>query len=163
MEKDIILLIAADPMLSLLSHHHRICHFTLLPLAALPTMRRTSNPHDQTAIPAHGATPIEGTAAIAAGAADSIGNGAGIDGIINAIFETAETAAAEGEGGGGGNRHARVVSPMATLKTSCPQLSHKEQWQQELFRAIAHTLDLAFTPPLCCPCCHCPRRFYCLS
>jgi hypothetical protein len=55
-----------------------------------------------------------------AGAADSIGNGAGIDGIINAISETAKTAAAEEEGGEGGNRHACVVSPMAKLETSCP-------------------------------------------
>ncbi len=107
-------------MLSLLSHHHRVRHFTLLPPAALPTMMKTSDPHDKTAIPANGATPIVGAAAIVAGAADSIGNGAGIDGVINAISETAETAAAEGEGGGGRNRHARVVSPMATLKTSCP-------------------------------------------
>jgi hypothetical protein len=83
-------------------------------------MTRTSNPHDKTAIPANGAALILGAAAIAAGAAESIGNEAGIDGIINAISETAKTTAAEGEGGGGGNRHAHVVSPMATLKTSCP-------------------------------------------
>jgi hypothetical protein len=150
-------------MLSLLSHHHRIRHFTLMPPAALPTMTRTSDPHDKTAIPANGAAPIVGAAAIVAYAADSISNGAGIDGIINAILETAETAAAEGEGGGGGNRHAHVVSPMATLKTSRPQLSHKEQWQQEQFHTIVHTLDLAFAPCLCCPHrCH-PCCFHRLS
>ncbi len=139
-------------MLSLLSHHHRIHHFTLLPSDALPTMTRTSNLHDKTAIPANGAAPIVGAAAIAADAADSIGNGAGIDCVINAITETAKTAAAEDEGGGGGNRHgARVVSLMATLKTSCPRLSHEEQWQQDQFHALAHTLDLIFAPCLCCP------------
>jgi hypothetical protein len=127
MEKDIILLTATHLMLSLLSHHHPICHFTLLPPAALPTMTRTSDPHEETAIPDNGAAPIVGAAAITAGATDSIGNGASIDGVINVISETAETAAAEGEGGGGGNRHACVVSPMTTLKMSCPQLSHEEQ------------------------------------
>ena len=66
-------------MLSLLSHHHHVRHFTLMPPAALPTMTRTSDPHDKTAIPANGAAPIVGAAAILAGAADSIGNGAGID------------------------------------------------------------------------------------
>ncbi len=129
-------------------------------------MTRTTDPHDKTAIPANGAAPIVGAAAIAAGAADSIGNGAGIDGIIDAISETAktaETATVEGEGGGGGNRHARVVSPMATLETSCPRLSHEEQQQQEHFHAIAHTLGLAFAPCLCCPCCCCPRCFHRLS
>jgi hypothetical protein len=66
-------------MLSLLSHNHHVRHFTLLPPATLPTMTRTSNPHDKTAIPANGAAPIVGAAAILAGASDSIGNGAGID------------------------------------------------------------------------------------
>jgi hypothetical protein len=66
-------------MLSLLSHHHGVCHFTLLPPAALPTMLRTSNPCDKTAIPADGAAPIVGAAAILAGATDSIGNEASID------------------------------------------------------------------------------------
>jgi hypothetical protein len=140
-------------MLSLLSHHHRIHHFTLLPPAALPTMTRTSDPHDKTAIPANGATPIIEAAAIVAGATDSIGNGAGIDGVINAISKNAETDTAEGEGAGGGNRHARVVSPMATLEMSRPQLSHKEQRQQEQFHVIAHTVCLAFAP-----CLHIPRR-----
>jgi hypothetical protein len=102
-------------------------------------MTKTSDHHDKTVIPANGAAPIVGASAIAAGAADSIGIGASIDGIINAISETAETAAAEGEGGGGGNRHARVVSPMATLKMSHPRLSHKEQRQQEQFHTL-HTL-----------------------
>jgi hypothetical protein len=150
-------------MLSLLSHHHCVRHFTLLPPAPLPTMTRTSDPHDKTAIPANGAALIVGAAAIATGAADSIGNGAGIDGVINAISKTAETTAAEGEGGGGGNRHARVVSPMATLKMSCPCLSHEEQWQQEQFHAIAYTLGLAFVPCLCCPCCCCHHCFHHLS
>ena len=126
-------------------------------------MTMTSDPRDKPAIPANGAATIVGSAAIAAGATDSISNGAGIDGIINAILETAETAAAEGEGGGGGNRHARVVSPMATLKMSHPQLSHKEQWQHEHFHAISHTLDLAFAPHLCCPCRCCPHCFHRLS
>jgi hypothetical protein len=126
-------------------------------------MTRTSDPHDKTAIPANGADQIVGAAAIAAGAADSIDNGAGIDGVINAISKTAKTATAEGEGGGGGNRHACVVSPMATLKMSRPRLSHKEQQKQEQFHKIAHTLGLAFAPRLCCPCRHCPHCFHPLS
>jgi hypothetical protein len=69
----------------------------------------TSNPRDKTAIPANWATKIVGSAAIVAGATDSISNGTGIDGVINAISATAENATAED--GGGGNRHARVVSP----------------------------------------------------
>jgi hypothetical protein len=82
-----------------------------MPPYALPTTTTmTSNPLDETAIPADGAASIIGIAAIAAGAADSISNGAGIDSVINAISATADTAAAEG--GGGGNRHARVVSPV---------------------------------------------------
>jgi hypothetical protein len=129
-------------------------------------MTRTSDLHEETVIPANGAAPIVGTAAIAAGAADSIGNGAVIDGVINAISETAKTAetdAADGEGGGGGNRHAHVVSPMATLNMSCPRLYHKEQRQQEEFHAIAHTLGLAIAPHLCCPHCCCPHCFHHLS
>jgi hypothetical protein len=126
-------------------------------------MTRTSNLHDKTAIPTNGAAPILGAAAIAAGAADSIGNPSSIDGVINAISKTAKTVTAEGEGGGVGNRHAHVVSLMATLKTSHPRLSHKEQRQQEQFHTIAHTLDLAFAPCLCCPSHRCPCCFFCLS
>ncbi len=73
-------------------------------------MTRTSNPNDKTAIPANGAAPIVGSAAVVAGAADSIDNFSGINGIINTISKTAKTAAAEG--GKGRNRHAHVVSPM---------------------------------------------------
>jgi hypothetical protein len=50
-------------------------------------MTRTSNPCDETAIPANGATPIVGAAAILAGAADSIGNGAGIDNSFHVTIE----------------------------------------------------------------------------
>ncbi len=41
-------------------------------------MTRTSDPCDETAIPTNGAAPIVRAAAILSGAADSIGNGAGI-------------------------------------------------------------------------------------
>jgi hypothetical protein len=72
-------------------------------------MTMNSNPGDETAIHASGVATIVRTAAVAAESADSIGNEAGIDGIINAISATAKTATAEG--GGGGNRHAPVVLP----------------------------------------------------